>query len=225
MLSALAGWVATVLTARGNLGLVILTSLESMGAPIPAEIVLPFAGYLVSTGRIGFISAVIASTAGGLVGFLGQYAIGRAGGRALILRYGRYVMITPRHLAQADEWFQRYGDRAVLIARLLPVVRGLVSLPAGAAGMPVLPFAAWSVLGTLPWNVGLIAAGWALGDLWPLAARWAHRGAVAAVIVAVAVALLLVSAGRRDCIRQNCRHPWLRRRRAQKPPIGPVQRP
>ncbi len=108
------------------------------------------AGYLASTGWIGFTSAVIAATVGELAGFLGQYAIGRAGGRTLLLRHGRYVMIAPRHLAQADNWFKRYGDRAVLIARLLPFVRGLVSLPAWVAGMPVLPFAAWSAIGPLP---------------------------------------------------------------------------
>ena len=197
MLSELAAWVATVLTARGNLGLMALTALESMGAPIPAEIVLPFAGYLVFAGRITFTGAVLAATVGGLVGFLAQYALGRAGGRAFILRYGRYFLITPHHLDLADAWFHRYGERAVLIARLLPVVRGLVSLPAGASGMPLLPFTVWSVIGTLPWTLGLIGAGWALGDLWPLVTHWAHRGALTAGIVAAVAALLLILLGRR----------------------------
>jgi Cd2+/Zn2+-exporting ATPase len=202
-------WVAALMTAHGNLGLVLLTALESMGAPIPAEIVLPFAGYLVFAGRLGFMSAVLAASLGGLVGFLGQYAVGRAGGRPLILHYGRYLLITPHHLAQADRWFARYGDRAVLIARLLPVVRGLVSLPAGAAGMPVLPFALWSVAGTLPWTFGLIGAGWALGDLWPLVTSWTHRGGVALGIAAVAAAVLLILLTRR------------RRRRVQRSSLMP----
>ena len=167
-------WITDALSALGPTGVFVLMGLESAGAPIPAEIVLPFAGYLVFLGRMSLTEALVAANLGGLAGFALQYLVGRLGGRYLLAKYGRFLLITPQHLEAADRWFARYGGRAVFWSRMLPVVRGLISLPAGAARMRFGPFLLWSVAGAFPFTIALVLAGWVLGALWPRVTELAH---------------------------------------------------
>ncbi len=197
MQSVLATLVSS-LTTLGYAGLFTLMGLESAGAPIPAEIVLPFAGYLVFSHQMGFLGAMIAANLGGLAGFLLQYALGRYGGRPLLRRFGHYLLISPKHLEEADRWFGRYGGKAVFLARLLPIVRGLISLPAGAARMPLGPFVLWSLAGAFPWTLGLILAGWGLGALWPAVTKWAHAAGLYLLLAAALPVAIWVVRRRRS---------------------------
>ncbi len=166
--------------------------LESAGIPLPSEVILPFGGYLVAVGRVTLLGALLATLAGGLVGGILLYIIGRYGGRPLLVRYGRYVLIRERHLDEADRFFARYGGWSVVIGRLLPVVRTYISLPAGVAEMPFGPFLLYSLIGSAPWTLALLLAGRALGGNWQSIGHAVSRvDAVLVLVVVVIVALLL----------------------------------
>lgn len=140
--------------------------LESAGVPLPSEVILPAAGYLVLTGRLNFWSAVIAGLTGGVAGSILAYAAAAWGGRPLILAYGGRFGLEKRFLERAEKWFASYGQRAVFFGRLLPVVRTYISFPAGLAEMPSGSFVLYTVLGSLPWTLALVWAGTALGKGW-----------------------------------------------------------
>ncbi|MBX5436020.1 MAG: DedA family protein [Alicyclobacillaceae bacterium] len=141
-------------------------TLESTCIPIPSEAVVPYAGYLASEHAFPLWAVVVAATAANVVGGLIAYAVGRAGGRALIVKWGRYVLLNRRHLDRAEQWFSRYGQITVFVGRLLPALRTFISLPAGVARMPVGRFMLYSALGSLPWNLALALAGFVLGQHW-----------------------------------------------------------
>src|ERR1700712_4684 len=140
--------------------------LESACIPVPSEVIMLYAGYLVSIGKLSLLGAVVAGVAGNLGGSLLAWGVGSAGGRALILRYGRFVHVTEPRLAMADRWFARYGERTVLISRCLPVIRTFISLPAGIAKMPVRRFALYTTVGCVPWVLALTLLGDAVGENW-----------------------------------------------------------
>jgi membrane protein DedA with SNARE-associated domain len=164
------GWVTGLIEAFGYPGLAVVLALESVFPPIPSEAVLPLAGFLVGQGRMGFVGAVIAATVGAVVGALILYWLGAALGerrvRALVERHGRWLFLSTEDLDRAQDWFDRHGGAAVFIGRLAPLVRSLVSVPAGVARMPLPAFVAYTALGSALWNTVLIGAGWALGESW-----------------------------------------------------------
>ncbi|MDI3317274.1 MAG: DedA family protein [Bacillota bacterium] len=187
ILNAVLQAILNAMATLGYPGLLVGMALESAGAPLPSEVLLPFAGWLVDQGRMGFLEAALVSTAGGALGYLGLYAVGRYGGRPFVERWGRYVLLKSADLDRAEEWFRRYGPAAVFFARLVPVMRGLISLPAGAARMSPVTFTAYSVAGSVPWTVGLLWAGTVLGQHWEAIQPYFHW-------LTLAVALLLVVA-------------------------------
>jgi membrane protein DedA with SNARE-associated domain len=144
----------------------LLMILESACLPVPSEVIMLFAGYLVSIDRMGLTEAVIAGTAGNLVGSWIAWGVGMSGGRALLERHGRYVHITPARLDMADRWFARRGERIVLIARCLPIIRTFISLPAGIARMPFWRFTLYTAVGSLPWVLALTLLGVQVGSKW-----------------------------------------------------------
>jgi len=177
----------------GYIGVVIAMSIESAAIPIPSELILPFAGWSVARGVIEpltgspwtYWGAVIAGVAGNTAGSLVAYAIGAFGGRPLLARYGRYVLISGHDLDTADKWFRRWGDATVFFSRMLPIVRTFISVPAGIARMPLWRFLLFSIAGAVPWVMLLVWAGMVLGDSW-LDLKHNLRGLdylVAAVIV------------------------------------------
>lgn len=182
----ISGLVLKAISFGGYGGIFGLMVLESVGAPVPSEVVLPFAGFLVSQGRMNLW---LAATAGALACNAGSaiaYEIARWGGRPMIERWGRYLLLTPEDLARADRFFERFGGRAVLIARLLPVVRGLVSYPAGVARMGRLGFHLYTFIGSWPWCLALAAIGMALGHAWasdPRLHAGFHWGAWVVIVV------------------------------------------
>lgn len=183
--------------AMGLTGVFFGMLLESAYIPIPSEIILPYAGYLVFLGHASFVTAGLASLAGSLVGALISYAIALWGGRPLVERYGRYVLIRPHELDRADAWFKRHGDAAVFIGRLLPGVRTYISLPAGVAKMPIGRFLLFSLLGAVPWTILFMIIGYSLGHRWSHVSAQNHLLEAAAVLVLLAWIFLLVVRGRR----------------------------
>jgi membrane protein DedA with SNARE-associated domain len=160
--------------AFGYLGVLAAMTIESAAIPLPSEIVLPFAGWMVSRGLAEpltggpwtYWGAVAAGVAGNTLGSLLSYWVGRVGGRPLLERYGRYVLISAHDLEVADRWFARWGEATVLFSRMLPIVRTFISVPAGIARMPVWRFVLFSVIGAVPWVMLLVWGGTVLGDNW-----------------------------------------------------------
>ena len=158
----------------GYVGVVIAMTIESAAIPIPSELILPFAGWSVSRGLAepltsapwNYWGAVIAGVLGNTAGSLLSYAVGAFGGRPLVARYGRYVLISAHDLELAERWFARYGEATVFFSRMLPIVRTFISVPAGIARMPLPRFIAFSVLGAIPWVMLLVWGGMQLGDHW-----------------------------------------------------------
>ncbi len=151
----------------GYWGIILLMALESATLPVPSEIVMPFAGFLVAEqGQMSLWGIILAGTVGCTIGSVAAYAFGYYAGRPLILRYGKYILLREHHLVRAEKWFQKYGDKATFIARLLPVIRTVISLPAGISKMRFKPFIIYSFVGSLPWTALLGYIGFVLGQHW-----------------------------------------------------------
>jgi membrane protein DedA with SNARE-associated domain len=171
----LTGWTASVVEALGEPGVGLLVALESLVPPIPSEIVLAMAGYLAGQGRVGMAAVIAAATAGSLLGALLLYWLGRALGEARLHRWlDRIPLVDPDDLATADRWFARHRRSAVLLGRCAPVVRSLVSIPAGADRMPLGQFAVLTALGSAVWNTLFVMCGYALGERWADVERYGH---------------------------------------------------
>jgi membrane protein DedA with SNARE-associated domain len=169
--SALTGVVDAVQSLVGaadGLGLSAVMAVESVFPPIPSEVVLPLAGSQVAAGQLSFLVAVLAATAGSVLGAWALYALGRFGGRPALLRLHPLLRIDEQRLARAEVWFARHGDWLVLLGRLVPGLRALVSVPAGMGRMPLWRFLGLTAIGSLAWNAGLIE----IGNV--LAARWSE---------------------------------------------------
>ncbi len=170
MLDALIAWCATwivpAIAAAGYPGVVALMAIESACIPLPSEIIMPFAGYLVSTGRFTLIGAATAGALGCNIGSALAYWVGARGGRPMVEKWGRYILLSPHDMALADRFFARWGGPAVFIARLLPVVRTFIALLAGIARMPQVPFHLYTFVGSWIWCYALAYIGYALGERW-----------------------------------------------------------
>lgn len=166
IIATLAVFTIWVISTGGYLGIVVLMAIESACIPLPSEIIMPFAGYLVSTGRFDLYLAATAGAIGCNVGSIVAYEVGKRGGRPAFLRWGRYLLIGPGEIDAADRFFARFGNMAVLIGRLLPVIRSFIAFPAGVARMPLLQFHVYTFIGSWPWCFGLAWIGMVLGDKW-----------------------------------------------------------
>ena len=170
MLSNLASWVQDVIESLGYLGVALLVIAENVFPPIPSEIVLPFAGFVARRGDGSVVVMVIASTIGSVLGALILYAIAAAIGperiHAFVVRFGKWFGVKESDMVRAEEWFDRRSNVAVLVGRCVPLIRSLVSIPAGFRRMRFVPFVMLTAIGSAVWNVALIGAGAALGDQW-----------------------------------------------------------
>jgi membrane protein DedA with SNARE-associated domain len=166
ILETLSNFVISVIERLGYTGVFVAMGLESACIPLPSEVIMPFAGFVVWKGELTLIGVTLAGTAGSLAGSLVAYFVGGYGGLPLLERYGKYVLIRKSELDRAHAWFGRYGETAVLVSRVLPIVRTFISLPAGVARMDVKKFSLYTVLGSLPWCFGLAYVGVLLGPHW-----------------------------------------------------------
>jgi membrane protein DedA with SNARE-associated domain len=189
-LGGLTGWVAGVIDAAGALGVALLVALESIIPPIPSEIVLAMAGYLAGEGRFNVVLVVLAATAGSLAGALVLYWLGAAAGEDRLKRWlDKLPLVDRDDLEKADRWFERHGRWAVLFGRMVPVVRSLVSVPAGANRMPLPEFVAFTTLGSGIWNTLFVGLGYALGSRWQQIEKysnWFDYGIIAVFVVMIA---------------------------------------
>jgi membrane protein DedA with SNARE-associated domain len=197
--SGLGDWVTDIVERLGYAGIAGLIALENIVPPIPSEIILPLAGYMAENGEFWVPGVVLAATIGSLIGALVLYALGALLGdlrlNRLVKRFGRYIGVRTQDLEKANRWLDRYGTIAVLICRLVPVVRSFVSIPAGIRRMPLGRFLILTAIGSAIWNSVLVGFGWFLGD------NWEEVGNVVSilsyVVVAVAAIAIIAFVGRR----------------------------
>jgi membrane protein DedA with SNARE-associated domain len=188
IIEALLGFTTAVIGAMGYGGVVLLMAIESACIPLPSEIIMPLAGYLVYQGQFTLHGAALAGAIGCVVGSIPAYYLGMYGGRPLIERYGRYVLISHRDLDLADRLFQRWGQWVVFAARLLPVIRTFIAFPAGVSRMPMGKFIVYTFVGSYPWCLLLAWAGAKLGDAWHTDPRFKaiyHRFELVIVVAGV----------------------------------------
>ncbi|WP_298455547.1 DedA family protein [uncultured Cellulomonas sp.] len=172
-LTGLAGWVVDTIDALGPAGVAALVALETVFPPIPSEVVLPVAGLLAGQGRMSLVLAVVGATIGSVVGALVLYWAGAVLGAQRLRRIAdRLPLVDRGDVERAEAWFDRHGGTAVLIGRCVPVVRSLVSIPAGVERMPLVRFVAWTTLGSAVYNAALVAAGYLLGSRWTEIGRY-----------------------------------------------------
>ncbi len=178
VISALSVFIVAVISKVGYGGILLLMAIESACIPLPSEVIMPFSGYLVHTGRFNLFWVATFGALGCNLGSLIAYYLGYYGGRPLVERYGSYIFLSHKELDWADHFFARYGDRTVFISRLLPVVRTFIALPAGIARMPQWRFYVYTFLGSWPWCLALAYVGMRLGEKWdtdPRLKMWFHR--------------------------------------------------
>jgi len=175
ILSLLSAFVIYVISTGGYAGIVLLMAIESACIPLPSEVIMPFSGYLVFTGRFNLLWVATAGAIGCNVGSVAAYEVGAYGGRRLVEKYGAWIWMSERELAWADRFFARYGNAAVFLGRLLPVVRTFIALPAGIAHMPRVRFHLYTFLGSWPWCYGLAYLGMKAGENWHYLGKYFHR--------------------------------------------------
>lgn len=198
-LTGLAGLVADLVSSMGALGVGLLTALETVFPPIPSEVVLPLAGFLAQQGRLGLVWVLVASVVGSVAGALVLYGVARRIGpqRATAL-VARLPLVDADDVERASGWFERHGRAAVFFGRLVPGVRSLISLPAGAQRMPVLQFVAYTTAGSAVWCAVLVGLGYALGTQWQRVGSYADLfGWVVVGVLVLVVVLLAVRRVRR----------------------------
>jgi len=166
VISTLVSVVVAVISTGGYAGVAALMAIESACIPLPSEVIMPFAGYLVSLGHFNLLGAATAGALGCNIGSTIAYVIAAHGGRSAFERWGRYVLVRHEELDRAERFFARYGAVTVFVGRLVPVIRTFISFPAGLARMPMLKFQIYSFVGSLPWCLALAYAGVVLGARW-----------------------------------------------------------
>ncbi|WP_422771546.1 DedA family protein [Plantactinospora sp. WMMC1484] len=192
-LGGLTGWIAGVIDAMGVPGVGLLVLLENIVPPMPSELVLAMAGYLSGEGRMNVVMVVLSATAGSVFGALLLYWLGATLGEDRLKRWlDRVPLLDLDDLERADRWFERYGSWAVLFGRMIPVVRSLVSIPAGADHMPVARFVALTTLGSGVWNAIFVGLGYGVGSSWQEVDRYASYFDYALLVIFVAMAVLWV---------------------------------
>lgn len=191
LLGDMSGWARDIMDALGYAGLAFLVALENVFPPIPSEIILPLAGFNSSTGEMNVFLAIIAATIGSVVGAIILYYVGFYFGeervRYIVNRWGKWLGFKDSDIDKADEWFDKYGGFAVLLCRVVPILRSLISIPAGLRKMPLLTFTLYTTAGSLVWNTLLIFAGYLLGDNWDHVEEYV--GVLQYVVIAVVLAI------------------------------------
>jgi membrane protein DedA with SNARE-associated domain len=190
ILHVVTAWVTTTLDAMGYYGIFLMMSIESACIPLPSEIIMPYGGYLVSMhpDKYNIWMMGISGSLGEVLGSTIAYHVGMFGGRPIVEKYGKYILVRHKDLDKADAWFTKYGDTTIFFSRLMPVVRTFISFPAGVSKMPFWRFIIYTFLGSLPWCLALAYVGKILGDRWDSIKNYFHG---ADVVIGVVLAVLL----------------------------------
>jgi len=207
ILLVLAVFIKSAISSLGYTGIAVLMAIESACIPLPSEIIMPFAGYLVYAGR--FESLALVATLGAVgcnLGSIVAYELGAYGGRPLIERFGKYILMSRHDLDVSERFFQKYGSITVFVGRLLPVIRTFIALPAGLARMPRGRFHLYTFIGSWPWCYGLAYCGYVLGERWdsdPRLRQWLHRFDAVIVLLLVIGILYFVRSHWRNRVRSE----------------------
>jgi membrane protein DedA with SNARE-associated domain len=175
VIAILSRFVINTISTLGYTGILVTMAIESACIPLPSEIIMPFSGYLVTTGQFTMWGVTLAGAIGNVIGSIAAYYAGVWGGRPFVERYGPYVLLSRRDLDTADRWFAKYGEAAVFFSRLLPVVRTFISLPAGIARMNFPRFVIFTFIGALPWCYALAYIGVVMGERWDELKQYFHQ--------------------------------------------------
>lgn len=184
----IAALAVSFISASGYFGIFILMMLESMFFPVPSEAVMPFAGFLIADGHLTWTYIVAFATLGSLTGSVISYAIGYYGGKAFVLKFGKYLLLKQKDLERSERFFEKHGQITIFIARFIPVVRHFISIPAGAGKMNFLKFCLYTVLGAGIWNLFLTYLGYKLQQNWDSVMKYSHyidMGVLLVLLVAV----------------------------------------
>ena len=182
-----------VIGSIGYLGVFLLMTAESMILPVPSEAVMPFAGFAIAEGALGWPGVVIAATLGSICGSLVGYAIGKFGGRPFLERFGKYLLLDAGDLDATDRFFTRRGSPTILVSRFIPIVRHLISIPAGLSSMRLGPFIVFTVVGAGLWNSFLSWCGFQLQKNWATVLRYSHLIDIAVIVLLAALVVWYVA--------------------------------
>ena len=202
MLHTAIDWLLATILKFGYPGIFLLMAMESSVIPVPSELVMPPAGYWAAEGKMNMVIAIICGTAGSLVGAYANYFAARYLGRPLLLKYGRYVWITEEKFAMVETFFHKHGEISTFIGRLLPVVRHLISLPAGLAGMHHWKFSLYTLLGAGIWCTVLTLIGYVIGENQDLIVKYSHQAVIGVVIFSAVLIAVYVWRHRRKSSRE-----------------------
>ena len=183
----ISNFIIHTISSIGYFGVASLMAIESANIPLPSEVIMPFAGFLVASGQLNLFLAALFGAIGCLVGSLLSYGIGIWGGRPLIEKWGKYILISHHDLDSADKWFTRFGDEAILIARLMPIIRTYISFPAGIAKMDLKKFSLYTFFGSFVWCLALAWAGQKLGANWEILKKYFHSLDWAILVIIILV--------------------------------------
>lgn len=192
ILASVSHFVINTISSMGYAGIVLLMGIESANIPLPSEVIMPFSGFLVFSGQFILIWVAIAGGIGCLLGSLFSYWIGAKGGRPLVERYGKYILLSKHDLNLSDKWFARWGMPVVFVGRLLPVVRTFISFPAGIAKVNLWKFSVYSFVGSVIWSYFLAWIGFKLGENWDSLKVYFHKFDTAiGVLILLGIALYI----------------------------------
>lgn len=186
-------WINTLMDALGAPGAGLAVALENLFPPIPSEVILPLAGFAAASGRMGLIAALLWTTAGSVVGALALYALGALFGRERVVAVAaRLPLVKVADIERTEAWFARHGTKAVLLGRMVPIFRSLISVPAGVERMPLPVFLALTTLGSALWNTAFVLAGYVLGENWEQVTGYVSVYSKAVLVLALAAVLCFV---------------------------------
>ena len=188
IITILSRFVISTISTLGYTGILLTMAIESACIPLPSEIIMPFSGYLVTTGQFTMLGVTLAGAIGNVIGSIAAYYVGVWGGRPFVERYGPYFLMSHRDLDIADRWFAKYGEAAVFFSRMLPVIRTFISLPAGIAKMHFPRFVLFTFIGSIPWCYALAYVGVKMGQQWDQLREYFHEFDV---VIGIGLALLI----------------------------------
>ena len=201
MLHEIINWLVTTIGAMGYTGIFLLMALESSIVPIPSEIIMPPAGYLVQQGQMNMVLVILSGTLGSLFGAYLNYFAAHYLGRPFLIKYGRYLLITEEHFRRVEEYFASHGEISTFIGRLLPVIRHLISMPAGLAGMSHIKFSIYTLLGAFIWVSILACIGFFLGHNEALIMQYSHQAIIGVIVASVVLVVTYIFLHRRKLAR------------------------
>jgi len=192
IISNLANVIIQIISNSGYFGIFVLMIAESALIPIPSEIIMPFSGYLVYTGKLNPILVIISGSVGNLVGSLVAYVIGLKLGREFILRYGKYILLKKSHLDWTESFFRKYGNGSTFVSRLLPGIRTYISLPAGIAKMDLKKFSVFTLAGSIIWSTMLTFVGITLGEEWTAIRNYSKYFDIVVIVGILIVVIIII---------------------------------